>query len=122
LLVILVSRLIYICVEQIHFSGRTALNLFDMTPAEQFHALDERKTDLGFVCFRARPTDSDLQWACVGHDIVMAAIAAGNPLFARYLRAAPRRRANLKRRRMMITRGDRIDAMVASMSVETNCD
>jgi len=59
---------------------RTALNLFDMTPAEQFHALDERKIDLGFVCFRTRPTDSDLQWACVGHDIVMAAIAAGNPL------------------------------------------
>jgi DNA-binding transcriptional LysR family regulator len=28
---------------------RTALNLFDMTPAEQYRALDERQIDLGFV-------------------------------------------------------------------------
>lgn len=59
---------------------RTALNLFDMTPTEQYHALEERKIDLGFVCFRARPTGSDLQWACVGHDAIMAAVAAGSPL------------------------------------------
>ena len=59
---------------------RTALNLFDMTPAEQFRALDERKIDLGFVCSRARSTRSDLHWACVGHDIVLVAVAAGNPL------------------------------------------
>jgi DNA-binding transcriptional LysR family regulator len=59
---------------------RTALNLFDMTPAEQYHALDERKIDLGFVCFRARSISTDLQWACVGHDIIMVAVAAGNPL------------------------------------------
>jgi hypothetical protein len=26
---------------------RTTLNLFDMTPAEQYHALKGRKTDLG---------------------------------------------------------------------------
>lgn len=32
---------------------RTALNLFDMTPDEQYRALDERRIDLGFVCFRA---------------------------------------------------------------------
>ncbi|HYY31386.1 MAG TPA: LysR substrate-binding domain-containing protein [Chthoniobacterales bacterium] len=59
---------------------RTALNLFDLTPAEQFRALDERRIDLGFVCSRARSTRSDLHWACVGHDIVLAAVAAGNPL------------------------------------------
>jgi DNA-binding transcriptional LysR family regulator len=28
---------------------RTGLNLFDMTPAEQYHALEGRKIDLGFV-------------------------------------------------------------------------
>jgi DNA-binding transcriptional LysR family regulator len=59
---------------------RTALNLFDMTPAEQYHALDERKIDLGFVPFRARSAGSDLQSACVGHDILMVAVGEGNPL------------------------------------------
>ena len=61
-------------------SGAYALNLFDMTSAEQYRALDERKIDLGFVCFQTRPTVSDLQWACVGQDVIMAAVAAGSPL------------------------------------------
>jgi hypothetical protein len=51
-----------------------------MTPAEQYHALEGRKIDLSFVCFRGPPTGSDLQWACVGHDVIMAAVAAGSPL------------------------------------------
>ena len=59
---------------------RTALNLFDMTPAEQYRARDERQIDLGFVCFRVGSTHEELQWACVGHDNVMVAVAAGNPL------------------------------------------
>jgi DNA-binding transcriptional LysR family regulator len=59
---------------------RTALNLFDMTPAEQYHALEGRKIDLGFVSFRAGSAGSALQWACVGHDVIMVAVAAGNPL------------------------------------------
>ena len=59
---------------------RTALNLFDMTPAEQYQALDEHKIDLGFVCFRARATGSDLHWESVGRDILMVAVAAGSPL------------------------------------------
>jgi DNA-binding transcriptional LysR family regulator len=59
---------------------RTALNLFDMTPTEQYHALDDGKIDLGFVSFRARATGSDLQTACVGHDTIVVALAAGNPL------------------------------------------
>jgi DNA-binding transcriptional LysR family regulator len=58
----------------------TALNLFDMTPAEQYHALEGRKIDLGFVSFRAGSAGSDLQWACVGHDVIMVAVAAGSPL------------------------------------------
>jgi DNA-binding transcriptional LysR family regulator len=53
---------------------RTALNLFDMTPAEQYQALEERKIDLGFVCFRARSTGSNLQSASVGQDIMMVAV------------------------------------------------
>jgi DNA-binding transcriptional LysR family regulator len=59
---------------------RTALNLFDMTPAEQYQALDEREIDLGFVCLGAGPTGSDLQWSCVSHDVIMAVVAAGTPL------------------------------------------
>ena len=59
---------------------RTALNLFDMTSAEQYQALAERKIDLGFVRFQTRPTGNDLQWAFVGHDVIMAAVAAESPL------------------------------------------
>ena len=57
-----------------------ALNLFDLTPAEQYHALEGRKIDLGFVSLRARPSGNDLQWACVGREVIMAAVAAGSPL------------------------------------------
>jgi DNA-binding transcriptional LysR family regulator len=59
---------------------RTALNLFDMMPAEQYQALDERKIDLGFVPFRARPKSSDLQSTSVGQDIMMVALAKVNQL------------------------------------------
>ena len=59
---------------------RTALNLFDMTPAEQYRALDEHQIDLGFVCFRAALTGRNLQWARIGQDNMMVAVAAGNPL------------------------------------------
>jgi DNA-binding transcriptional LysR family regulator len=59
---------------------RTALNLFDMTPAEQYRSLDERQIDLGFVSFRTGSTGKELQWASVGHDNVMVAVATGNPL------------------------------------------
>jgi DNA-binding transcriptional LysR family regulator len=59
---------------------RTALNLFDMTPAEQYRALDDHQIDLGFVCFRAGPIGDDLQWACVGQDIMMVAVAEQNPV------------------------------------------
>ena len=59
---------------------RTALNLFDMTPAEQYQALEERRIDLGFVCFRARSNGSDLRSASVGQDIMMVAVAEANPL------------------------------------------
>lgn len=38
-----------------------ALNLFDMTPAEQFRALEARKIDLGFVGLRPPTANRDLQ-------------------------------------------------------------
>ena len=53
---------------------RTALNVFDMTPAEQYGALDERKIDLGFVYLRAHPIGKDLEWTSIGHDVVLAAV------------------------------------------------
>jgi DNA-binding transcriptional LysR family regulator len=59
---------------------RTALNLFEMTPAERYQALDEHKLDLGFVCFRTRSVGSDLHWKSIGHDILMVAVAARSPL------------------------------------------
>jgi DNA-binding transcriptional LysR family regulator len=42
-----------------------ALNLFDMTPAEQFHALEARKIDLGFVGLRFSNAPKALQWECI---------------------------------------------------------
>src|SRR5213592_3985790 len=42
-----------------------ALNLFDMTPAEQFHALEARKIDLGFVGLRSPTAPKDLQWESI---------------------------------------------------------
>jgi hypothetical protein len=41
----------------------------------------ESTQSVGALVFRPRgPTGSDLQWACVGHDAIMAAVAAGSPL------------------------------------------
>lgn len=51
-----------------------------MTPAEQYQALNERNIDLGFVCFRACPNSADFQWADVGRDVMMVALAEGNPV------------------------------------------
>src|SRR5881628_1490990 len=42
-----------------------ALNLFDMTPAEQFRALEARKIDLGFVGLRPPATTRDLRWESI---------------------------------------------------------
>ncbi len=52
-----------------------AVNLFDMSPAEQLRALEARKIDLGFVGLRprvARHGMSELVWDCVArHDVVV---------------------------------------------------
>src|SRR6266478_803761 len=42
-----------------------ALNLFDMTPAQQFRALEARKIDLGFVGQGPPAATKDLEWECI---------------------------------------------------------
>ncbi|SRR5258708_3554070 len=69
-----------------------AVNLFDMSPAEQLHALEARKIDLGFVGLRpsaAGKNMSTLAWECVGHHNVVAILPANQPL-------AKRKQINLK--------------------------
>jgi DNA-binding transcriptional LysR family regulator len=57
-----------------------ALNLFDMTSAEQFEALDARKIDLGFVGLRPALSGDDLLSECVAHDTILVALPDGHPL------------------------------------------
>jgi DNA-binding transcriptional LysR family regulator len=81
---------------------RVALNLFDMTSAEQLHALAARKLDLGFVASPlGKPGDSepgprkidlgyvglrpelsghDLLSDCVAYDTILVALPAHHPL------------------------------------------
>ena len=59
---------------------RVALNLFDMSSAEQFEALDGRRIDLGFVGLRPARPGGDLLSACVAHDAMFVALPALHPL------------------------------------------
>jgi DNA-binding transcriptional LysR family regulator len=59
---------------------RVALNLFDMTSAEQFQALDVRKIDLGFVGLRPVRSGHDLLSGCVAQDTILVALPARHPL------------------------------------------
>ncbi len=61
-------------------SPLVALNLFDMTSAEQFKALDAHRIDLGFVGLRPALSDHDLLSADVGQDTILVALAACHPL------------------------------------------
>jgi DNA-binding transcriptional LysR family regulator len=61
-------------------SPRVALNLFDMTSAEQFQALDGRKIDLGFVGLPPALSGHDLLSECVAHDSIVVALPARHPL------------------------------------------
>jgi len=56
-----------------------ALNLFDMTSAEQFLALDGRKIDLGFVGLRPSLSGHALLSECVAHDTMLVALPAKHP-------------------------------------------
>jgi DNA-binding transcriptional LysR family regulator len=60
-----------------------AVNLFDMSPAEQLRALEARKIDLGFVGLRPPATSknmSALVWQCVAHHNVVVVLPANHPL------------------------------------------
>jgi len=60
-----------------------ALNLFDMTCAEQFRALEEHKIDLGFVGLRESLIGSALRRECVAHYKVLVALPADSRLAKR---------------------------------------
>lgn len=60
-----------------------AVNLFDMSPAAQLRALEERKIDLGFVGLRppaANKKMAALAWECVAHHNVVVVLPAAHPL------------------------------------------
>jgi DNA-binding transcriptional LysR family regulator len=57
-----------------------ALNLFDMSSAEQFHAIDGHKIDLGFVGLAPALSGHDLLSACVAHDKIVVALPMPHPL------------------------------------------
>jgi DNA-binding transcriptional LysR family regulator len=61
-------------------SPRVALNLFDLTSAEQFKALDAHKIDLGFVGLRPALTNHDLLSEAVAHDTMLVALPVRHPL------------------------------------------
>jgi len=77
-----------------HGFPHVALNLFDMTPAEQFRALEARKIDLGFVGLRFGAAAKNLQWACIGRHTTMVVLPLKHPL-------AKRRRISLKELKTM---------------------
>jgi len=64
-------------------SPEIAVNLFDMSPAEQLRALEGRKIDLGFVGLRppaAYKKGATLAWECVAHHDVVVVLPAAHPL------------------------------------------
>jgi DNA-binding transcriptional LysR family regulator len=60
-----------------------ALNLFDMTPGEQFRALESRKIDLGFVGLRPPATAHGLKWASIVQHRTVVVLPAKHPLASR---------------------------------------
>jgi DNA-binding transcriptional LysR family regulator len=57
-----------------------ALNLFDMTSAEQLLAIEDRRIDLGFVGIRPALSGHALLSECVAHDTMLVALPADHPL------------------------------------------
>lgn len=60
-----------------------AVNLFDMSPAEQLRALEARKIDLGFVGLRppaVGKSPAALDWECIAHHNLVAVLPARHPL------------------------------------------
>jgi DNA-binding transcriptional LysR family regulator len=63
-----------------HALPHIALNLFDMTPAEQLRALEARKIDLGFVGLRPPAAASGLQWESIARHRIVVLLPANHPL------------------------------------------
>jgi DNA-binding transcriptional LysR family regulator len=57
-----------------------ALNLFDMSPAEQFRALEARKIDLGFVGLRPPTAIKALQWESIARHRTVVVLPAKHRL------------------------------------------
>lgn len=57
-----------------------ALNLFDMTPAEQFRALEARKVDLGFVGLRPPVATKNLRWESIARHTTVVVLPLKHPL------------------------------------------
>jgi DNA-binding transcriptional LysR family regulator len=57
-----------------------ALNLFDMTPAEQLRALEARKIDLGFVGLPPPASASAIQWESITQHRTVVVLPAKHPL------------------------------------------
>src|SRR5512137_1103370 len=57
-----------------------ALNLFDMTPAEQFRALETRKIDLGFIGLPPPATAGALQWESIAQHRIVVVLPEKHPL------------------------------------------
>ena len=62
---------------------RVALNLFDMTSAEQFLALEGHKIDLGFIGLRPALSGHALLAEGVAHDTMLVALPTDHPLAKR---------------------------------------
>jgi DNA-binding transcriptional LysR family regulator len=57
-----------------------ALNLFDMTPAEQLRALEARKIDLGFVGLPPPASAGAIEWESIAQHSIVAVLPAKHPL------------------------------------------
>jgi DNA-binding transcriptional LysR family regulator len=56
------------------------LNLFDMSPGEQFRAIEARKIDLGFVGTRPPASNRDLQWESLAQHKAVVVLPLKHPL------------------------------------------
>jgi DNA-binding transcriptional LysR family regulator len=63
-----------------HSFPHIALNLFDMTPAEQLRALESRKIDLGFVGLQPPASAAGLQWESIARHRTVVVLPARHPL------------------------------------------
>ena len=63
-----------------HAFPHIALNLFDMSPAEQFRALEARKIDLGFVGLPPPSTTSQLHWESIARHRTVVVLPARHRL------------------------------------------